>query len=284
MANAKQPQSDLDEIEARVAAAKAARTDEDEGPLLTASEEENEKFRMAKGRTSTLAPYQDQSRVLGIEDFYLPRLKLLQGLSKECKGDNPKPQGHWYLEGNPDTFGPEVTIAPMFAQKSRAYLIPGRGLMCRSTDMVYGQGNPGIACADCVLKEWPDDDNKNDPHAQKRGGPPCSEVMNFPCIIVPKEPGGEYQVGLLAFSRTGFKQGKLINTIHAGSMRDDYYENLIVVGRFSTSNAKGDYYVPTVTRGGLTDERTLEFARSMSPKIDSQAVSRTLEQEEFADD
>lgn len=269
--------SDVDAIKERVAQAaqQTAVADEEEGPLIPNSTDEDHYMGQTSVSRSTggaIEPYRNRSRDLGMEHFKIPRLKLLQPLSQECKGEEPMRHGTWYLEGDPAPLGPEIQVAPLFAFLSRTYLIPGQGQLCRSSDMVYGQGTPGIACADCALKDWPE----KSAAGEGRGGPPCSEVLNFPVVIIPTDGSDDYQLGLVGFMRTGWDAGKMINTIHLQSKREHYYDTQIKLGRFNKSGKKGDYWVPTVSRDGKTPAGVAEYAAEMAVKLDDATMDRSL--------
>lgn len=258
---------DEEEIRKRIATAKAVDIDDEEGHV-------NDEYALAnanKAGAGPLAPALDLSRTLTVKDFKLPRLKLLQGMSKECRREtDPLPQGQWFLEGNRDGLGNEVVIIPLFQFLHRSMMIPGQGPVCRSYDMIQGQGDPGILCAECTFKDWPKD--------RKQGGPPCNEYYNYPVLAM--DDDDDPQLGLLTLGRTSADAAKLLNGFWASSLGNEWYTTTYRLGRESKSNQKGTFFVATVYREGKTKGELLDHAKQMVQTIDATAVRRAIEQDQ----
>jgi hypothetical protein len=253
-------------IRERVAKAKATQVDDAEGHI----DDEYALAQANKSGSGTIAPALDLSRTLTVKDFKLPRLKLLQAMSKECKReDNALPHGTWYLEGNRDTLGKEAVVIPLFQYMNRSMMVPGQGPVCRSYDMIQGQGDPGILCADCSFKDWPKERGK--------GGPPCNEYYNYPVLVV--IPDDDPQLGLMTLGRTSTDAAKMLNSFWANSVGNSWYTAMYRLGRELENKPKGSYYVATVTREGKTKGELLERAEQMVQTIDATAVRRAIEQD-----
>lgn len=274
MANkqSEQPEAEILDDEAaireRVSKAKAANIDDSDGHVG----DEYALAQAGQAGSGVIAPALDLSRTLTVKDFRLPRLKLLQGLSKECKReDNALPQGTWYLEGNREAIGKEVVIIPLFQFMHRAMMVIGQGPVCRSYDMVQGQGDPGIRCIEdnCQFKEWPKERGK--------GGPPCNEYYNYPSLVL--IPDDDPQLGLITLGRTSTDAAKMLNSLWANSLGNEWYTAMYRLGRESQSNTKGTFFVATVTREGKTKGELLERAEQMVQTIDATAVRRAIEQD-----
>ena len=90
------------------------------------------------------------------EDLVIPRLTVLQGLSPEVQDGLGKP-GSLFVTSINRELGKEVEIIPLMRNRSRIRWSPraeGKGIKCRSTDAITGQGDPGGACKPCPQSQW----------------------------------------------------------------------------------------------------------------------------------
>src|SRR5262249_8592747 len=117
-------------------------------------------------------------------ELAMPRLKLLQGISREVMNDEAGCKaGVWYLTGLGALTKP-FTVFPLATFKSRELRV-GQGddarTDCRSNDAETGYGTPGGACAQCPMAKWTPDPNK----AGKNRPPACNLQYNF-VVYVPE--------------------------------------------------------------------------------------------------
>lgn len=145
--------------------------------------------------------YRDASREITREDIRVPAIKLSQSMSGVVQSDEMK-AGNWYYTLDNREYGPKIKVVAFDVYKSRAYMIQGAGLSCRSVDMYIGIGDPGGDCLACGLKDWP-------PQGQK-GGPKCRINYNFPVAVIPEdwEPGMGLDLGLIRLNGTSAPAGQ----------------------------------------------------------------------------
>lgn len=91
------------------------------------------------------------------EDFKVPRVVILEGLSPEVSDGLGKP-GDIFIKGLNINLGKEpLTIVVLMRQKSRIKWNPldkGGGMACQSLNGRNGVGNPGGNCYECAEQMW----------------------------------------------------------------------------------------------------------------------------------
>lgn len=108
----------------------------------------------------------------------------------------------------------------------------GGVLKCRSLDMQYGSGEPGIACNECPLSKW------DGPNA-----PLCTEVYNVAAV---HEDG---DLVILQFSRSSAKSGrKLFSMLRLGRPGQPVWDRFYKIESKDQSNSKGTFAVPVVSK------------------------------------
>jgi hypothetical protein len=210
----------------------------------------------------TMQPYQQGGVIevgqtsLGPGDFVPPRVKVVQQLSQEV-ADKTAEAGDFYNTLTGESYGSTLKFVPLFPFMNRVFIIregdrkiaadklleaagyeqlpEGDGLMCRSLDMIQGQGDPGILCAECPLAQW----------QGRTVAPPCSETYNLAALT---ERG---DVIFLGFSRSSAKVGKKINSqlrlqMGAPSGRTHPWDRLWIATTRQERNDKGIYFMPDV--------------------------------------
>lgn len=224
-----------------------------------------------------LAPYRDLSEDFDSKDVQLPAIRIAQFMSKVVTGGLVQP-GHFYLNVGNEDLGESIDVIPLKAFKHRVYFKRpeagqqgGNQLSCRSTDMVQGVGEPGIACAACPLKDWP------------QGGPPpvCTEAINFPVIVLPKEgEDDELVMGIMTFQRTSTKAARnwlgLAFQRGAKARPDAWAEHYYTVSLTRQTNNLGAFFVPIVSYRGRVLEAThgsatVEYAQEMCRSLQTRA-------------
>lgn len=178
----------------------------------------------------------NDSPVYAPEDLELPRLTLVQAMSKAVEEDGAKP-GQWYVGG----YDPkdDVILIPLKAGKARQYW-DNQELRCSSPDAVTGYGDPGGDCGTCPMAVWqPGQNGKNQP-------PKCSFAYSYIAWSVTHEG-----IVMIDFKRTGLAAGKTLNTLVATRGLGRFG---IKLANKKESNGKNTYYVPTVQYQKVTVE------------------------------
>ncbi len=281
--------------EARKAASKAAPPTRDTIDLTPNADEalinERRAAQAATGASMTLpvepkattmavpTPLRDRSRDLGTGDVIIPKLKLSQAMSK-VNTDNKVRQGNYYLSTTGQDFGPEVYIVPVDMQMSLSKFEQGIGVVCRSYDLVHGEGDPGILCEGtqeeidsgipasdrgCPFRLW----TKNEATG-KSVPPPCGKNYNYPVLILDPNDleNGKPTMALFSLRSTGVQAAKLINSIVTEGVLTNpvWHESIIRLGVETKTNPRGSFYVTTVEyvqeTAGTVEKRAEKFAQN----------------------
>lgn len=216
-------------------------------------------------------PGEDLTRKIDAGDLLMPKLRISQAMSKTnteyatTKGKSGVGMGSWYVSTTGKDLGDTVYFVPVDMRKSRAMFITGEGLVCRSFDMLQGEGTPGVACEGtyeerltvpekhrgCPLRLWND-----------RTPPKCGETYNFPGYLIEDIDAGDksklVQV-ILQLRSTGASCGKAINTMVMNEGGGVWQNTIVELGLEAKSNARGTFFVPTADFYDTTDQP--EFAR-----------------------
>lgn len=181
------------------------------------------------------------------EDYKMPRLAVLQGLSEIVTSGDGK-MGDIANSITKEVYGNEVEIIPLFLFKTRAQFEIGRGLVMLSLDnktVTFGTGEfaafAGQAVEDVPGVEWTDD-----------GPPKFGLVYNFPCLLA-GERMNEFPA-CMSLMRTATKTAKdfiSMSRFSGEDMRARVYTLKTVIEK----NDKGTFAVPKITfKRRCTDE------------------------------
>jgi hypothetical protein len=197
-----------------------------------------------------MQPYSDGSLTFGqtqldAGDFVPPRVKVCQQMSQEVADKVAEP-GDIFNTLTRENYGPSLKFIPIQPFKQRIFLVreekraiieaatgisvEGRGLACRSYDMVIGTGSPGGLCAECPLGVWND-----------RQPPFCTETYNLASLT---ELG---ELVFLGFQKSSAKVGKNLFSMIRLTMQAPWSRVYSMQTR-QTKNALGNFYIPSVTR------------------------------------
>lgn len=250
---------------------------------------------MVKAENTTALSRNDFSQLgetaIGADDIQMPRLKLLQGLSKAVVDQEAAP-GNFWNSLTSENYGPVVKVVPVLGFKNRVYLEQGKGLMCRSIDMLHGIGNPGIVCADCALKDWPED--------RSAGGPKCRESRNWVGLIVGasgeiarKKGDGtvptaidfeEPQFIVLQFTSMASGAAKKLNGLYMNSRLSNptltWSDLVFTLTASSAKTDKGAFFLPEIRPAGRSTDAQKAAAQALLGFISG----RTLVVDVDADD
>jgi hypothetical protein len=249
----------------------------------------------AESKRSTPLPLarrgEDLSRKIDRSDVVMPQLKLSQAMSKVNQDDAVR-QGNWYISTSGRNLGPEVYIVPLDMQKARSKFVQGKGVVCRSYDMLRGIGDPGILCEGTLEERDEKPENERgcpdrlwteDPTTGKRRPPKCGISANYPVLVLdPDDPhNGKATPALLPLRSTAYKMAKKINTIvteDAGIDSPIWHEVIIKLGVEKQSNTMGTFFVPTVSyfdeTSGPLAAKAEDYARSLNPNAVQTSLDR----------
>lgn len=200
-----------------------------------------------------------QSNLTG-DQLIPPRVKIVQAMSEE-RAAGAAEAGEFWNTLTSENLGSEIKFLPITTFMNRVFLVRGErrtiaekilkehkmpalsegdGLKCRSLDMEYGNGEPGIACNECPLSAWHGVGNQEPP--------PCSEVYNVAAVT---ELG---DLVILQFQRSSAKAGKKFFSMlrFAGVDAAPWDRFYRVTTHEESIKGKGSFFVPTITR--ITDE------------------------------
>lgn len=281
---------EVEEID--TAADEAFGMDEVAAPASAASAQLSPAVKSASSRTVALPMEQeDLARKIDASDLIMPKLKLIQGLSavnKEfarTRGASGVPEGNWYHTNSATNLGETVYFVPVDMRKSRGYFVQGQGLMCRSFDMLNGEGTPGISCegsfeerhevpADqrgCALRLW-----KKDESSGVNRPPECGMSYNFPGLIIVDidEPAkSKILQAMLTLRSTGTAAAKAINTAVMEHGEGVWHNVVIELSSTEKNNSRGTFFTATADFFDSTEapdfarvrRQAESFARSMNP-------------------
>ena len=243
-------------------------------------------------------PQEDLTRKIDVGDLLIPKLRLTQAMSKTntlfttSKGKEGVQQGNWTVSTQNENLGETVFFIPVDMRKSRAYFVPGQGLMCRSFDLLNGEGDPGGACegsyeerltipADrrgCPLRLW----INNEP-------PKCGQTYNYAGMVIREseiedpEKAKPMQV-MLQLRSASTSTAKAINTYVMNEGAGQWGTVILELGVEVKTNIRGTFYVPTVDFYDTTDaegfERIARRARAMARSVSGQSLRSSIEDDE----
>jgi hypothetical protein len=232
-------------------------------------------------------PDEDLTRQLGMGDLVVPKVRISQAMSKtnmlnaQTRGREGVGMGSWYHTTTGKNLGEVIYFVPVDMRKSRAMFVQGQGLVCRSFDLLQGEGDPGILCEGtlserqtlaedqrgCEYRLWERTDQGNRP-------PPCGMTYNYPGLIlvdVENPEGSEILQAMLQLRSTATGAAKIINT-GVLSYADSVWHNAIFELRVeSKTNTRGIFFVPVAEYYDSTESpeytkvhrRAAAFARQM---------------------
>jgi hypothetical protein len=230
---------------------------------------------------------------LSSNDVAIPKLKLSQAMSK-VNTDDAVRQGNWYISTTSQNLGPEIYIVPVDMQMSYSKFDSGIGVVCRSFDLIHGEGDPGILCEGTEAEiENPDltPKDRGCPHrlwtkdeaTGKNVPPPCGKNYNYPVLILDPDnrQDGKPILAILTLRSTAAQTAKLINSIVTEGVLTDpvWHETVLKLGVEKKTNTRGTFFVPTVDyveeTGGRTEKRAAAYAESFHR--DSAIFRRSME-------
>lgn len=239
-----------------------------------------------KARGGALAlPMHDRTRQLDSRDTLIPRLKLSQAMSKVNTDDTVR-QGNFYRSPDNKNLGKEIFAVVLDMRKSRSYFESGQGILCRSYDLIKGEGDPGILCEGtdeeqqfaaedergCPLRLWGERDENG------RGSPPaCGLNYNYVMLLLDPEDLLEGKTSQVVFTlrSTATKIARAMNTLIMNN--GTWTDSILRIGIQSTSNTKGTFFIPTVEYWGENGGKTRLNAERIAERLVGTSIRSSLE-------
>lgn len=184
------------------------------------------------------------------EDLIIPRLRLLQGLSKAVV-DGQGHMGMYQDSLTEEILGDKVEVILFGMKNGAVYFKPGEGMVCKTTNGITSIN--GDTCAQCPFgeywKAWKDD-----------GTPPgCCATKEFLTVTRATVQGTESRPLSVSFMKTSFGLGKKLATLARLANRDIYFRSYIL-GSEKIKNAKGTFAKLTVSVGSVLNTEELAAA------------------------
>lgn len=188
---------------------------------------------------TALAAY-SQTPNMGMEDLFIPRLRLAQGLTTEVQNGEAKP-GDWLILGEDPMKVVEVIPVGM-TRRRELRDNDERTVACRSNDSVTGVGQPGGECASCPMAKWIE--IKTGKNKGKNAPPPCSFIYSYMVYVVNTK-----SMAILEFTRTSIPTGKMLNTMIAQKGLGSF---AVKLGSSSKNGPRGTFHSPTVSASNIS--------------------------------
>lgn len=245
--------------------------------------------RPSVARTAIALPMRDLTREIDAGDLVMPKLRQSQAMSKvntlfaTSKGTQGVGMGNWYITSTGRNLGDTVYFVPVDMRKSRAMFVQGQGLMCRSFDLVQGEGDPGILCdgtfeeqhslpeaqRGCAFRLWND-----------KVPPKCGVTYNYPGIVILDidNPRGKNLVQcIMQLRSSSTSAAKQINTIVMNDGMGVWQNVILELGTEVRTNTKGQFFVPEVNSlEGGTEAAGFEHLKRRADAMATQMGSANL--------
>jgi hypothetical protein len=228
---------------------------------LTAAARATNTGKKFRSDTSLALPIPDLTQ-LDSNDVVYPKLRPSQQMSEvnrdftKSRGKGGVAAGNWYLSTEGKDLGEVVYFVPVSMRKSRALFLQGKGLICRSFDMLRGEGDPGGFCEGtleeihelpaeergCPLRLWERNGDKSTP-------PKCGISYNFAGFLIhdiDNPDTSKLSPCLLQLRSTATGAAKAINTFVTNQGGGVWHNVIVELGLNERTNAMGTFYVPTV--------------------------------------
>jgi hypothetical protein len=219
--------------------------------------------RQTNDRSRSLAlPQVDLTRQIDTGDLIMPKIRISQAMSQvntiyaQSRGKEGVVQGNWYHTTTGKDLGETLYFVPVDMRKSRSMFEQGRGLVCRSFDMLVGEGDPGIMCEGtieeintvpedergCALRLWNRDGDRNIP-------PKCGVTYNyvgFAITDIENPEKSQLLQGMLQFRSTAVAAARALNTAVMNFGEGIWHNVVVEIASNPKTNTRGTFFVPGV--------------------------------------
>lgn len=209
---------------------------------------------------------------IGQADMDIPRLKLMQGLSKELTLYDGLKAGHFFHTATEAIFDEPIRVVPIFMDKQYILWRPledGGGILARAPDGVHWQPSSGTFKVKLDRKdgggeaEW-----KMAPTVQESGlanwgtmnprdsnSPPAATLMYNFLLAFPDDP--DQLPAVLTFQRSSIKIGRKFMT-KLKTVRTPLFGSVFTLSSFEDHNsANQDFFNINMVGAGVVEDRDL---------------------------
>ena len=196
-------------------------------------------------------------------ETFVPKLRLLQGLSPEVRKEGAK-EGTYALMG----FDPVETVTLVLAGRThkRRYIVENK-VKCQSPDGEQGYGEPGIPCAECPLSKWTDSGKRNPDGSVINNAPPCNAILSYAAFSVTHGMPIEWEL-----KGTAMRASKFINTLAKGLG----WPVVIELGSVRRVNGQREWVEPTTKIAKLDPAEAQAYAAMAIESLNPQAAEAAL--------
>jgi len=199
---------------------------------------------------------------LTTEDLEIPKINLLQAMSKACTDGVGRPgQYQNSISGDVIDGGFEAIVVRKFTS---AVYFKDKKMQCKSSDGVTSVN--GDLCLKCPFGVY---------HGEWKDGvtpPACNKQVNF--IIVPRESieTGEFNPMIMSFMKEGLKVAKEVIKRAANEKqfkRLPMHHRWYKIASMKKDNPKGSFFLPTFTAGEALGDPQMAVANQVASFIAS---------------
>jgi len=185
-------------------------------------------------------------------DIKIPVLQLLQPTSEATQEEKGK-AGEFYNPTTEQSF-PEVHATLLSLTKTRVRwgddYRKGAKPLCRSFDGKTGIGDPGVACANCPLKDWDNETNTK---------PECSQGYNW--LALKNDDGDVFRYTAIS---SGVKPTKQFLTEYMKNYsKFQLFVYKVKLTSAKEKNDKGTFYIPKYEIYDVHDKRSAAKAKDV---------------------
>ena len=204
------------------------------------------------------------------EDFEVPRLKLIQGLSPELEEYNELRAGNFFHTATETIFDEAIRVVPVFLDRQYILWNPrevGGGILARTNDGVHWNPPNGKFNAKLDKKDGGQEVTWETARTVKQSGladwgsmnpedpksPPAATLMYNFVLAFPDFP--DLPPAVLTFQRSAIRFGRRFNT-RLKTMRAPIYGMIFSLSSATAVNKVGNkFYVPNIAGGGYVKEK-----------------------------
>ena len=207
------------------------------------------------------------------QDVIMPRLAILQGLSKLVM-DGKATVGKIANALTKEIYGDEFIFISLFLFKTRAKFVQGKGLVCMSRDALTCSFNneethdPEDDCLSCPDGQWTKEN-------QKDTGPQCSLVYNYPVLNVNNLKQFPVSISLM---RTSIKAAKQLNSMLLFT-GEDLFASKIRLTTEKKEGEKGIYFAPVFEMAGKASDEEYALAKKWFETLRKKTIEVDLREE-----
>lgn len=216
---------------------------------------------------------------IGNEDIEIPRLKLMQGLSKELEDYNDLRKGNFFHTASETIFDEPFEIVPVYLDRGYILWKPrdaGGGILARAPDGIHWSPSSGEFTVQLDKKDGGNTvtwklaktvqqsglANWGTMNPSDSNSPPAATLMYNVVCAFPGHP--DLMPAALTFQRSSIKIGRRFNT-KLKTVRTPLFGLKFLVSSFDDSNSRGQDFKNVLIQGAgmVTDENQYNMYKMM---------------------